>query len=80
MEAVWSITAIYSGPLCRATRSSRNSGGYNEVMNVLDEMYSWGKRRYLVAVVAGLGWLVLSGVPTDIIDTPLFKRMTPVEW
>jgi hypothetical protein len=23
-------------------------------------------------------WLVLSGVPTDIIDTPLFTRMTPV--
>jgi hypothetical protein len=40
----------------------------------------WGMRRYLVALFAGFGWLVLSGVPTDIIDTPLFVRMTPVVW
>ena len=49
-------------------------------MNVLSEMYGWEKRRYLVAAVAALGWLVLSGLPTDIIDTPLFVRMTPVVW
>lgn len=49
-------------------------------MNVLDEVYSWEKRRYIVATVAGIGWLVISGVPTDIVDTPLFVRMTPVEW
>ena len=49
-------------------------------MNVLGEVYGWGVRRYIVAAVAGLAWLVLSGVPTDIIDTPLFVRMTPVEW
>ena len=49
-------------------------------MNVLSEMYGWKKRRYVVAAVAALGWLVLSGLPTDIIDTPLFVRMTPVEW
>ncbi len=49
-------------------------------MNVLSEVYGWGARRYIAAAVAGLGWLVLSGVPTDIIDTPLFVRMTPVEW
>jgi hypothetical protein len=24
--------------------------------------------------------LVLSGVPTDLLDTPLFVRMTPAEW
>ena len=49
-------------------------------MKVFKDVYGWEKRRYLVALVAGLGWLVLSGVPTDIIDTPLFVRMTPVEW
>jgi hypothetical protein len=42
-------------------------------------VYGWGKRRYLVVLVAGLVWLVLSGVSTDIIDTPLFVRMTLVE-
>ncbi|MCA1718931.1 MAG: hypothetical protein LC781_19590 [Actinobacteria bacterium] len=49
-------------------------------MKVFADVYGWGKRRYLVAAVAGLGWLVFSGIPTDIIDTPLFVRMTPVEW
>lgn len=49
-------------------------------MEFFGDVYGWEKRRYLAAVVAGLGWLVLSGVPTDIIDTPLFVRMTPVEW
>jgi hypothetical protein len=46
----------------------------------LADVGNWKVRRYLVAVVAGLSWLVLSGVPTNIIDTPLFTRMTPVEW
>jgi hypothetical protein len=33
-----------------------------------------------VALAAGATWLVLSGVPTDLIDTPLFVRMTPALW
>ncbi len=37
-------------------------------------------RRYLAALAAGVAWLVLSGIPTDIVDTPLFVRMTPVRW
>ncbi len=40
----------------------------------------WGVRRYLVAVVAGFLWLVVSGIPTDLLDTQLFARMTPVVW
>ena len=40
----------------------------------------WGLRHYLVALVAGLGWLFLSGLPTEMFDTPLFTRMTPVVW
>lgn len=40
----------------------------------------WSVRRYLVAAIAGIAWLVLSGTPTGIIDTPLFTRMTPVVW
>jgi len=49
-------------------------------MEALAGMRHWGMRRHLVALGAGIGWLVLSGVPTDIIDTPLFTRMTPVAW
>ncbi|CAN5886200.1 hypothetical protein BH23ACT11_BH23ACT11_29870 [soil metagenome] len=37
-------------------------------------------RRYLVASVAGAVWLAVSGIPTDILDTSLFTRMTPVLW
>lgn len=36
--------------------------------------------RYLVALAAGAAWLFVSGVPTDLIDTPLFVRMTPALW
>lgn len=41
---------------------------------------SWSSRRYLVALAAGIAWLVAAGMPTDLIDTPLFTRMTPPEW
>ncbi len=44
------------------------------------ELRSWGVRRYLVALAAGLVWLFLSGLPTEMFDTPLFTRMTPVRW
>ncbi len=35
---------------------------------------------YLAAVLAGVMWLLASGVPTGIIETPFYVRMTPVEW
>lgn len=46
----------------------------------LEDVRGWGARRYLLAFLVGVGWLVLSGVPTGIIETPFFSRMTPVEW
>lgn len=49
-------------------------------MRALFELRSWGARRYLVALAAGLGWLYISGLPTEMFDTPLFTRMTPVVW
>jgi hypothetical protein len=49
-------------------------------MGALSGMRLWGLRRYAVAAAAACLWLVLSGVPTDLIDTPLFVRMTPAEW
>ena len=49
-------------------------------MEALATIRRWGMPRYLVALIAGAAWLVLSGVPTDILDTPLFTRMTPVAW
>jgi len=49
-------------------------------MEALAGIRYWGMRRHVVALGAGIGWLVLSGVPPDIINTPLFTRMTPVAW
>ena len=49
-------------------------------MQIFFELRSWGARRYVVAIAAGLGWLFLSGLPTEMFDTPLFTRMTPVVW
>jgi len=49
-------------------------------VEALATIRDWRLRRYLAALVAGTIWLVLSGIPTDIIDTPLFVRMTPVRW
>jgi hypothetical protein len=49
-------------------------------VETLAAIRTWEARRYLAALAAGIGWLVLSGVPTDLVDTPLFVRMTPTEW
>ena len=54
--------------------------GYTGPVETLAAIRGWGARRYLAALAAGAGWLVLSGVPTDLVDTPLFVRMTPAEW
>ena len=53
---------------------------YTGRVETLTAIRGWGMRHYLVALAAGVGWLVISGVPTDLIDTPLFVRMTPPEW
>jgi hypothetical protein len=49
-------------------------------MNAFAGIGGWGFRRCAVAVAAGFVWLLAAGVPTDLIDTPLFVRMTPPEW
>lgn len=49
-------------------------------MNALAGIGGWGFRRCIAAVAAGAAWLVAAGVPTDLIDTPFFVRMTPPEW
>jgi hypothetical protein len=49
-------------------------------VETLGAIRGWGARRYLAALAAGAGWLVLTGVPTDLVDTPLFVRMTPAVW
>jgi len=49
-------------------------------VKVFAAIRSWRLRHYAVAAWAVALWAILSGVPTDIVDTPLFVRMTPVVW
>jgi hypothetical protein len=44
------------------------------------EIASWPPRRWLVAVGAALTVALATGIPTDIVPTPLYVRMTPVTW
>ena len=63
-----------------ASQPQRADVLYTGRVETVSVIRGWGVRRYLVAFAAGVVWLVLSGVPTDLIDTPLFVRMTPPEW
>jgi len=40
----------------------------------------WPRRRILVAVVAAVTFALAVGVPTGVIPSPLYTRMTPVLW
>lgn len=40
----------------------------------------WRARRYVAAGFAGIIWLALSGIPTGLLGTPFYYRMTPVVW
>ncbi len=41
---------------------------------------TWRARQWAVAVAAALGCVILIGVPTDLIETPLFTRAVPPTW
>jgi hypothetical protein len=51
--------------------------GLNEM---LEAVRRWPARRWLVAAVAALGFVVLVGLPTAMISTPVFTRMIPPTW
>lgn len=53
---------------------------YLSAVKALTSFRDWGPWHYTVAASAAALWAILSGTPTDIVDTPLFVRMTPVVW
>lgn len=53
---------------------------YSNAVEALTSIRGWSPRHYAVAASAAVVWAILSGTPTDILDTPLFVRMTPVVW
>jgi len=44
------------------------------------QLSSWPARRWLVGLGASLAVALLLGVPTDLVPTPLFQRMSPIAW
>ncbi len=51
-----------------------------EVRQGLASMRSWPARRWAVAALAALGTALVTGVPTGIVETSFYTRMTPVTW
>lgn len=41
---------------------------------------SWGRRQWLVAAAAAIGYTLVVAVPTDLVDTPVFSREIPPTW
>lgn len=46
----------------------------------LASLRGWPARRWLVALLAGVAAALVMGVPTGIVPTSLYTRMTPVLW
>jgi hypothetical protein len=46
----------------------------------LRALRAWPARRWLLAGLAALVGAVVLGVPTGVIPTPFYTRMTPVQW
>jgi len=46
----------------------------------LAALTTWRARQWAVAAAVALGCVVLIGVPTDLIETPLFSRAVPPTW
>lgn len=46
----------------------------------VEQMRTWSPRRWATAAVGALATTIAIGVPTDLIDTPLFGRMVAPSW
>lgn len=49
-------------------------------LEIFTVLRHWRARRYVAAGFVGIIWLALSGIPTGLLDTPFYYRMTPVVW
>ena len=46
----------------------------------MSQMWSWETRRWMVALGVGTVAAIAVGVPTGIVETSFYTRMTPVTW
>lgn len=44
------------------------------------DLRTWPLQRWLLALVAAGAAALVTGIPTDLVPTPLFRRMTPIVW
>lgn len=47
---------------------------------LLSGMAGWTLRHWSTAAVTAAGTVAVIGIPTDLVDTPLFNRMVPPTW
>jgi len=46
----------------------------------LGALAAWPGRRWVVAVLAAVAVALVTGIPTDLVPTSLYQRMTPIPW
>ena len=51
-----------------------------QIREAVTAIGSWSLQRYLVAAASTVGVALIMGVPTGIVRTSLYVRMTPVTW
>ncbi len=49
-------------------------------MTLLDLLRTWPRRRWAAAAAGAAATALVVGVPTRLVPTPIFSRMTPVTW
>lgn len=64
----------------RTARGTKAQASYEQGRLALASVRRWPPRRWLVAAGAALLTALFIGVPTVIVPTGLFTRMTPVTW
>ena len=56
------------------------ASGFGQTLLRLGSMLMWPVRRWLVAGVVAFGAALVISVPTGVIETSFYTRMTPVRW
>jgi len=46
----------------------------------LGALAGWPGRRWIVAALAAVAVALVTGIPTDLVPTSLYQRMTPIPW
>lgn len=67
-------------PRMSASMVDRPFSGLDQTRSGLASLRTWPLRRWSVAAAVALGAALAIGVPTGIVETSFYTRMTPVRW